>query len=583
VEPMMPREILDAVLGELHELAAATPVEPRAGELLRRLRADRLRIAVLGEAKRGKSTLINALLGRQVLPTGVVPLTALATTLVHARRERVETVGPGGRRETHPLSALTDLVTEAGNPRNRRAVSEVTVYLDSPILTGGIELIDTPGTGSVHTHNTEQAERALGVMDAAVFVLCADPPVSAAELELIARVDAASVATFVLLNKSDRLDAAELAQAEAFTADTIRTRLGRGLRIYPCSARTALREGSDPGLDVFLGDLTAYLAEGQAAGLERSLARHARELAEALRDQVRVTLRADALGAEAEAGRVRAFRECLDNLALRCEEACDLARAQVGHLIDEMNLDAQRAAASTCAPTGTRLEAWLASEGAALPVAQSEQHGSELVLAWATRTAEAWRAERSEHLANAVAGLRERLADGFARDLAAVREAARDLLGLKLSIAATDIELTADPRFHYAPPDPHGPAGMLASAVRTRIPGPAARHRVQRRLLASVPEALDRQTGRARASLQQRMTKTLTALLAALAERYNQYRQGLEAALIAAETTGSLGAAETASRRAEFEAHDRQLCTVIDQVAVLCQDRGVSLVEVEAR
>lgn len=354
------------------------------------------------------------------------------------------------------------------------------------------------------------------------------------------------------------------------------------LRIYPCSARTALREGSDLGLEVFLGDLTAYLAEGQAAGLERSLARHARELAEAMRDQVRVTLRADALRAEAEVGRIRAYRECLSDLALRGEEACDLARAQVGHLIGEMNLDAQRTATSTCAPMGTRLEAWLAGEGAALPVTQIEQQGSELVLAWATHAAESWRVERSAHLANAVAGLRGRLADGFARYLAAVREAARDLLGLKLSIAAPDIELTADPRFHYAPPDPHGPTNVLAAAVRIRV-GPAPSHRVQRRLLASVPETLDRQTGRARASLQQRLTTTLTALLTALTGRYDQYRQGLEAALIAAETLHGLDRKEAASRRAAFEARDRRMCTAIVQVAALCQDQGISLVKVEAR
>jgi hypothetical protein len=296
-----------------------------------------------------------------------------------------------------------------------------------------------------------------------------------------------------------------------------------------------------------------------------------------------VTLRADALGDQAEVGRIQTFHDCLSDLALRCEEACDLARAQVGHLIGEMNLDAQRTTTSACSQVSTRLESWLANEGAALPVSQSEQRGSELVLAWATHAAESWRAERSEHLANAVTGLRGRLADGFARDLAAVREAARDLLGLELSVVATDVELAADPRFHYAPPDPQGPTGVLASAVRTRIPGPTAHRRVRRRLLASVPEALDRQTGRARASLQQRLTETRIALLAALTERYGQYRHGLEAALVAAETLHGLDREEAAARRAEFEARDRHLCAVIDQTKALCHDQGVSLVEVEAR
>ena len=47
----------------------------------------------------------------------------------------------------------------------------------SPVLAGGVELVDTPGTGSVFQWDTDAAHRALESMDAAVFVLTADPPV----------------------------------------------------------------------------------------------------------------------------------------------------------------------------------------------------------------------------------------------------------------------------------------------------------------------------------------------------------------------------------------------------------------------
>lgn len=58
--------------------------------LLDRLDAARLRVLVVGEAKRGKSTLINALLGRDVLPSGVTPLTAVATTVRYSDDSRIE-------------------------------------------------------------------------------------------------------------------------------------------------------------------------------------------------------------------------------------------------------------------------------------------------------------------------------------------------------------------------------------------------------------------------------------------------------------------------------------------------------------
>ena len=140
-----------ALTGALTELAAlGTDADrERIAALRDRLDAVRLRVLVTGEAKRGKSTLINALLGRAVLPTGVTPLTAVATTVRYGDDHRVEVRFSDGHEEKQPVSALPDLVTERGNPGNRRHIAAVTVYLDAPLLAGGVELVDTPGTGSV--------------------------------------------------------------------------------------------------------------------------------------------------------------------------------------------------------------------------------------------------------------------------------------------------------------------------------------------------------------------------------------------------------------------------------------------------
>lgn len=59
-------------------------------ELRARLKSRRLRVLVTGEAKRGKSTLINALLGRAVLPAGVTPVTAAAITITQDRDDSME-------------------------------------------------------------------------------------------------------------------------------------------------------------------------------------------------------------------------------------------------------------------------------------------------------------------------------------------------------------------------------------------------------------------------------------------------------------------------------------------------------------
>ena len=197
----------DPLLAALDELSGLGGEGDRAAvDALRgRLAERRLRVLVAGEAKRGKSTLINALLGRTLLPTGVTPLTALATTVRYGREEGAAAVFRDGRAESFPLSSLDDLVTERGNPANRRNLASVAVVVGAPLLARGVELVDTPGTGSVYAHNTAEAEAALETMDAAVFVLTADPPVAASERELMARVAELSVTMFVVLNKADYL------------------------------------------------------------------------------------------------------------------------------------------------------------------------------------------------------------------------------------------------------------------------------------------------------------------------------------------------------------------------------------------
>jgi hypothetical protein len=99
--------------------------------------------------------------------------------------------------------------------------------------------------------------------DAAVFVLTADSPVSAADRDLYAKVAGLSVVTFTVLDKAGHLDAAGLAEAADFT--------GRVL----AEVRAALN-GGDPGFGVFAADFTAYLARGRVPDLRASAVAQAR-------------------------------------------------------------------------------------------------------------------------------------------------------------------------------------------------------------------------------------------------------------------------------------------------------------------
>ena len=333
------------LLAALDELSGLAGDDDRAtlDALRGRLAGQRLRVLVAGEAKRGKSTLVNALLGRAVLPVGVTPLTALATTVRYGRDEGVSAVFRDGRAESFPLSALGDLVTERGNPGNRRNLASVTVVADAPVLARGAELVDTPGTGSVYARGTAEAEAALGTMDAAVFVLTADPPVSASERELMARVAELSVTMFVVLNKADYLAGGELAEALEFTAQVAAGATGRPVRLYPLSARAALADGGDPGFAAFAADFTTYLTQGRAADLRASVAAHARRLAASLLDEATLARHAAQLRTGAAAGRVDEFAARLAAVRERRQDAADLAAAESARMLAALNESAERA------------------------------------------------------------------------------------------------------------------------------------------------------------------------------------------------------------------------------------------------
>ncbi|HYY81472.1 MAG TPA: dynamin family protein, partial [Actinomycetes bacterium] len=210
-----------ATLAEAARLLGAGELGEQAAEAAGRLQALDLEVAVVGEFKRGKSSLVNALIGRQVLPVGVLPLTAVPTVLERGD-EALLVDFADGRAERHDLGEIARFVTEEGNPGNPLGVARVTARLHLPLLDEGVRLVDTPGVGSVHDHNTLTTDAYLPSLDAAVLVTSADPPISKAERAFLERVLEHAVRLFVVLNKADYLRPEDLERTVAFTERVVR-------------------------------------------------------------------------------------------------------------------------------------------------------------------------------------------------------------------------------------------------------------------------------------------------------------------------------------------------------------------------
>ena len=301
------------MLAEAAELLGVPDAAAQLGEAGRRLASLELEVAVVGEFKRGKSSLLNGLIDAEVLPAGVLPLTAVPTVL-----ERGE---PGcqvdfadGHTERHDLGAVGRFVTEEQNPGNRLGVERVVARLHAPLLEEGVRLVDTPGVGSVLEHNTRVTDTYLPSLDAAILVTAADPPISRAERAFLERVAEHAVRLFVVLNKADYLDPDGLRRTVEFTERVVREVVPAWPGpVYPLSARPGV--GDPGGLAGFAKDLRRFLEQERAAAVADAAMRSGQRALGLLRLALDLERRAAELPAEEIARRRGAFEAAAAALA----------------------------------------------------------------------------------------------------------------------------------------------------------------------------------------------------------------------------------------------------------------------------
>ncbi len=106
-------------------------------QLVARINEGRFFVACVGQFKRGKSTLLDAFVGEQILPAGVVPVTAVPTVLRYGDTRAARVLIDTRWRAIRPED-LPQYVSEKSNPENSKLVAGVEVFLPSPLLAGGM-------------------------------------------------------------------------------------------------------------------------------------------------------------------------------------------------------------------------------------------------------------------------------------------------------------------------------------------------------------------------------------------------------------------------------------------------------------
>ena len=128
----------------------------------------------------------------------------------------------------------------------RKGVQEVTIYHPSPYLQRGVRIIDTPGVGSVYRHNTNVAYRYHPYVDAGIFIISADPPLSESEHLFLKDICDYVDKLFFVVNKSDQVCDRDREESMEFTHSILCSDLNRqDVMLHPLSARCALEAKTD--------------------------------------------------------------------------------------------------------------------------------------------------------------------------------------------------------------------------------------------------------------------------------------------------------------------------------------------------
>ena len=155
-------------------------------EILRRMANDNFNVAIVGEFKRGKSTVINALLGKNILPVDVLPTTATLNKITYNVTPFVTVEYKDGRKEQIGIEELDSYVTKLTRESEERAktIKEAVVYYPINYCKNGVTIIDTPGLND-DAAMTEVTMSVLPTIDAALMVIMAQAPFSESERDFL--------------------------------------------------------------------------------------------------------------------------------------------------------------------------------------------------------------------------------------------------------------------------------------------------------------------------------------------------------------------------------------------------------------
>ena len=302
-----------------------------------KLEAERFHLVVIGEFNHGKSTFVNALLGADILPTGITPTTASINHVVWAQNPTARVMLLSGESKYIEPAQLKDWVTVAGG--HASDVNYVELGYPSSLLENNVVLVDTPGVNDLNEQRAEVTYGYVPRADAVVFLLDAGQALKDSEREFLrSRVlESARDRMIFVLGKMDMLSPDEKIAVTDYVKKNL-AQLMPGPVIFPLSAKDWAKS-KDPhsGMPELMQHLEHYLSQDRAQVILDNAAADAQRTAAYVENNLGVRMRSydfDLVELEQRINSVReqldTSKRKLDDLHVRIDADAESIKAQIG-------------------------------------------------------------------------------------------------------------------------------------------------------------------------------------------------------------------------------------------------------------
>jgi GTPase Era involved in 16S rRNA processing len=213
-------------------------------ELEEDLEQDYYTIMVVGEFKHGKSTFVNALLGKDIMPRDVTPTTATINAVFHSTTPELQIVKMNGQVEKAELSVEELNQYTASADFNMDEIKYLKLFMNAPLLKNRVVLIDTPGVNDLNQQRSDITFQFLPRADVIIFMTSMDAAIKHTEkmfIEEFLLKNGYEDKMIFAANFMDRIDEEELDDTIEFVERRIQNILGgEKAKLFPISAREAL-------------------------------------------------------------------------------------------------------------------------------------------------------------------------------------------------------------------------------------------------------------------------------------------------------------------------------------------------------